>query len=250
MRISSVKLLLSSILAGCAAAFFLIGATPASQAVAEIEKIEYEVVDGAILVFGYRLETENPLPEIGDCEGCEAIGFQRSPDGRWILIESDVRLTANDIWLYDTSTGAEPKHVVDKRYGTHLLDTKWYSSRIFEVRWAGQGYGKSLLIDAENPGDGELLADLLLYNAERDIYARFDYELDTDVSMVEIGSAFSRAAGTERIPIPLDLGSRWDWASRIDKVEIDGAHLIVTYDAEARGKVTDRFPARMLGGTR
>ena len=211
--------------------------------------IDYSVVEGAVLVFGHRLETENSLPEIGDCEGCGAIGFHRSPDGRWILIVSDVMPTDNDIWLYDTRSGAMPKHLIDKRRGRHL-ETGWLSDHVFELRWAGMGYSSSLLFDAAGPGAGKALDDLLLYDSARDVYARFHYDADRSASMVEIGAAFSTSAGVERFPVALDNEYLSDWRDQFDSIGIDGAHLVVTYHTKARGPVTDRFAPQILAGAR
>jgi hypothetical protein len=223
--------------------------TPGAGAATGGGDVDYEVVDGAVLVFGHRLETSNRLPEIGDCEGCGAIGFHRSPEGRWILIVSDVRFTDNDIWLYDTSTGAMPTHVVDKRHGRHL-ETDWLSSGVFEVRWTGMGYSGSLLFDAAGPSAGKALADPLLYDVARDVYVRFHYDANSSASMVEIGSAFSASAGTERFPIALDNEYLSEWRFQIEGVEIDGADLAVTYKTKVRGLVTDRFSPQILGGAR
>lgn len=227
----------------------IVAAPLAAAETAKPAKPEYQVVDGAVLVFGHRLETENPLPKIGHCETCSAIGFVYSPDERWVMIISDVRFTDNDIWLYDTSTGAKPRRVVDKRRGKHLIETDWLSNRIFEIRWGGMGYTTSLLFDVANPGEGKALSDLLLYDVERDVYARFhNVANEYPGYMIEVGSAFSPAVPAERFAIALDMEYLSDWAFQIDSVEIDGAHLVVTYDTKARGKVTDRFPARVLGG--
>lgn len=211
--------------------------------------IDYAVVEGAVLVFGHRLETENPLPEIGDCEGCGAIGFHRSPGGRWVLIVSDVRFTDNDIWLHDTNTEAMPTHLVDKRRGRHL-ETGWLSDRVFEVRWSGMGYSSSLLFDAAGPGAGKALDDMLLYDSARDVYARFHYDAQLSASMVEIGPVFSASAGAERFPVALDNEYLSDWRDQFESIEIDGAHLVVTYHTKARGLVTDRFAPQILAGAR
>lgn len=215
----------------------------------EAADIEYEVVEGAVLVFGYRLETVNPLPEIGDCEGCGAIGFDRSPDGRWVLIVSDVRFTDNDIWLYDTTTRARPARVVDARGGRHL-ETGWLSDRVFEVRWSGMGYSSSLLFDVARSGDGVALANLLRYDAARDVYVRFHYDAQLSASMVEIGSAFSASAGVERFAVALDNEYLADWRDQFESVEIDGTQLVVTYKTTARGLVTERFAPKILAGAR
>lgn len=234
---------LSLALAICLAATL----TPGAGAGTGSGDVDYEVVDGAVLVFGHRLETGNRLPETGDCERCGAIAFHRSPDGRWILIVSDVRFTDNDIWLYDTSTGAMPTHVVDKRRGRHL-ETNWISDRVFGVRWSGMGYSSSLLFDVAGPGTGKALENLLLYDAERDAYVRFHYDAQISASMVEIGPAFSLSAEVERFPIALDNEYLSDWGDRIESVEIDGAHLVVTYKTKTKGPITDRFAPRILGG--
>lgn len=234
-------------LAACLAVALL--AAPGARAASVSDDIEYQVVEGAVLVFGHRLETENPLPGIGDCEGCGAIGFHRSPDGRWILIVSDVRFTDNDIWLHDTTTRARPTRVVDARGGRHL-ETDWLSDRVFDVRWSGMGYSNSLLFDVARPGDGVALANLLRYDAARDVYVRFHYDAQLSASMVEIGSAFSASAGVERFPVALDNAYLSDWRDQFESVEIDGAHLVVTYKTKARGPVTDRFAPQILAGAR
>jgi hypothetical protein len=234
-------------LAACLAGALL--GVPGAGAAGGGGDIDYAVVEGAVLVFGHRLETENPLPGIGNCEGCGAIGFHRSPDGRWILIVSDVRPTDNDIWLYDTRSGAMPKHLVDKRRGRHL-ETGWLSDRVFEVRWAGMGYSSSLLFDAAGPGAGKALDNLLLYDAARDVYVRFHYDADRSASMVEIGLAFSASVGVERFPVALDNEYLSDWRDQFEGIEIDGAHLVVTYHTKARGPVTDRFAPQTLAGAR
>lgn len=234
-------------LALCLAA--ALSSAPGARAAGGGGDIDYAVVDGAVLVFGHRLETRNPLPEIGDCEGCGAIGFHRSPDGRWILIVSDVRFTDNDIWLYDTSTGAMPNHLVGKRQGRHL-ETDWLSDRVFEVRWGGMGYSGSLLFDAASPGAGRALANLLLYDAARDVYVRFHYDKHTRANMIEIGAAFSASTWASRYPIVLDNEYPSDSIHQFESVEIDGAHLIVTYKTKAGGPVTKRFTPQILDGAR
>ncbi len=211
--------------------------------------IEYEVVDGAVLVFGYRLETLNPLPRVGDCEGCGEIGFYPSPDGRWVLIVSDVRFTDNDIWLYDTASGARPERVVDARGGRHLA-TEWHSEQVFEVRWSGMGYSSSLLFDVAHSGDGVALANLLGYDAARDVYMRFHHDAEGAAGMVETGPVFSPSGAVERFPIALDNEYLADWMDRIETVEIDDAHLLVIYKTKARGLVTDRFAPKILEGAR
>jgi hypothetical protein len=234
-------------LAACLAVALL--AAPGAGAAGGGGDIDYAVVEGAVLVFGYRLETLNPLPEIGDCEGCGAIGFHRSPDGRWVLIVSDVRFTDNDIWLYDTTTRARPARVVDARGGRHL-ETNWLSDRVFEVRWSGMGYGNSLLFDVARSGDGVALANLLFYDAARDVYVRFHYDAQLSASMVETGPAFSASTGVERFTVALDNEYLSDWRDQFEGVEIDGAHLVVTYHTKARGPVTDRFAPQILAGAR
>lgn len=233
--------------AACLAATLL--AAPGAPAAAETAKPEYEVVDGAVLVFGHRLETENPLPKIGDCEDCGAIGFHRSPDGQWILIESDIRFTANDIWLYDTKTRAMPRHVVDKRRGRHL-ETNWFSNRIFEVRWSGMGYSSSLLFDVENPVERKALSNLLLYDSGRDVYVRYRYNKEMFAHEIEIGSVFSPGGEAERFPVALDVEYLSDAIYRFESVEIGGMDVVVTYDTKARGRVEDRFSPRVLSGAR
>ena len=234
-------------LAACLAV--VLSTAPGGRAATGGGDIDYAVVDGAVLVFGHRLETVNPLPEIGDCEGCGAIGFDRSPDGRWVLIVSDVRFTDNDIWLYDTTTRARPTRVVDARGGRHL-ETGWLSDRVFEVRWSGMGYSNSLLFDVARSGDGVALANLLRYDAARDVYVRFHYDAQLSASMVETGSAFSASAGVERFPVALDNEYLSDWRDQFESIEIDGAHLVVTYHTKARGPVTDRFAPKILEGAR
>lgn len=221
----------------------------APLAAADTAKPEYEVVDGAVLVFGHRLETENPLPEIGDCEGCGAIGFHFSPGGRWVLIESDVRFTANDIWLYDTASGARPKHVVGKRLGRHL-ETKWISNNIFEARWSGMGYSSSLLFDVENPVERKALSNLLLYDSARDVYVRYRYNKEMFAHEIEIGFVFSPGGEAERFPVALDVEYLSDAIYRFESVEIGGMDVVVTYDTKARGRVEDRFSPRVLSGAR
>lgn len=236
---------LSLALAICLAATL----TPGAGAATGNGDVDYEVVDGAVLVFGHRLATGNRLPETGDCERCGAIAFHRSLDGRWILIVSDVRFTDNDIWLYDTSTGAMPNHVVDKRRGRHL-ETSWLSDRVFEVRWSGMGYSNSLLFDVARSGDGVALANLLFYDSARDVYVRFHYDAQLSASMVETGSAFSASAGVERFAVALDYEYLADWRDQFESIEVDGAHLAVTYKTKARGLVTDRFSPQILEGAR
>ncbi len=232
-----------------ASATFLALTAPGAQAATETAKPEYEVVDGAVLVFGHRLETENPLPEIGDCEGCGAIGFHHSPDGRWVLIESDIRFTDADIWLYDTSTGAKPKHVVDRRYGRHL-QTNWLSDHIFEVRWIGMGYSRSLLFDARNPGERKVLGDLLLYDSGRDVYVRYRYDMKKPAFEIEIGSVFSPGGEPERFPIALDIEYLSDAIYQFETVEIDGPTVIVTHRTAAKALVSEEFSPKLLGGAR
>lgn len=234
-------------LAACLA--LVVMTAPGAQAETKIAKPRYEVVEGAVLVFGHRLETENPLPDIGNCEGCGSIGFHRSPDGRWILIESDIRFTANDIWLYDMRTGAEPKHVVDKRHGRHL-DTIWHSNRVFEVRWDGMGYSKSLLFDVGNPKEGKALDNLQMYDAERDVYVRYRRDPDMPAHEIEIGSAFSPAVEAERFGVALDVEYLSDAVGQFESVEIEGKDVVVIYNTTERGLVTDSLSPKILDGTR
>ncbi len=106
------------------AALFLAGTIQSPLAATEPPAPEYEIVNGSIVAFGHRLVPRVPLPDAGECDDCgpfHSVRFKHSPDARWILIVSDVHLTSNDIWLYDTRTTATPIHVVDKRRGRHLV---------------------------------------------------------------------------------------------------------------------------------
>ena len=181
----------SFVIPGLLAAVLL--AAPSAFAETKTTSPEYDVVEGAVLVFGHRLETENPLPEIGDCEGCGKIGFVSSPGGRWVLIVSDVRFKANDVWLYDTANGAMPVRLAGKRRGRHLTTT-WFSDHVFELRWAGVGYSTSLLFEAAEPGAGRALDDLLFYDAARDVYVRYFFDEEAASDMVEIGAVFAPPA--------------------------------------------------------
>jgi hypothetical protein len=233
------------------AALFLAGASQSPLAAAATPAPEYEVVDGAIVVFGHRLVPTEPLPEAGECGDCgpiHSVGFRHSPDGRWILIVSDVPLTSNDVWLYDTLTEAMPLHVVDRRRGQHLLGAEWHSGRVFEVSWGGMGYTASLMLDAENPGDPRKLNGLLLYDAGRDVYVRYLYDDATSADSIEIGSVLSAAGEPERFPISLDNVYLSDSQFMIEVVEIDGTSLIVTYNTAAQGPVREEFSPRLLSG--
>jgi len=220
-----------------------------TRAVSAHDTPEYEVVDGAILVFGHRLETDNPLPKQGNCDECWPIGFHRSPTGRWILIVSDVMFTANDVWLYDAGSKVTPRHLIDKRRGRHL-ETNWLSDRVFEVRWIGMGYSTSLLFDAANPGAGRAMDDLLLYDVERDVYVRYDYDNETSSDMIEIGSVFSRLGRVEHFPIALGGDSRVDAIYKFKSVEIAGSSVIVTHATSGEVLVSDEFSPQVLAGTR
>ena len=233
------------------AALFLAGASQSPLAATATPAPEYEIVDGAIVAFGHRLLPGEPLPEASECDDCgpiHSVGFNHSPDGRWILIVSDVRLAGNDIWLYDTRTEAMPIHVVDRRRGRHFLGAEWHSGRVFEVSWGGMGYTTSLMFDVENPGDYRELDHLLLFDAGRDVYVRYLYDFETATDAIEIGSVLSAGGETERFPIALDNEYLSDSRFMIEAVEIDGTSLIVTYNTTAQGLVREEFSPQLLGG--
>ena len=232
--------------------FFLAGMIQLPVAATETPAPEYEIVNGAIVAFGHRLVPREPLPEASECDDCgpfHSVGFNHSPDGRWILIVSTVHLAGNDVWLYDTRTEAMPIHVVDKRRGRHFLGAEWHSGRVFEVSWGGMGYMTSLMFDVENPGDPRELDDLLLYDAGRDVYVRYLHDFETATDAIEIGPVLSFAGETERFPIALDNEYLSNSRFMIEAVEIDGTSLIVTYNTTAQGLVREEFSPRFLGAT-
>ncbi len=233
------------------ASLFLAGTIQSPLAAAEPPAPEYEIVNGAIVAFGHRLVPREPLPEASACDDCgpfHSVGFNHSPDGRWILIVSDVHLAGNDVWLYDTRTEAMPIHVVDKRRGRHFVGVEWHSGRVFEVSWGGMGYTTSLMFDAENPGDRKELNDLLLYDAGRDVYVQYLHDIATSTDVIEIGPVLSTAGETERFPIALDNEYQSNSRFMIEAVEIDDTILIVTYNTTAKGLVREEFSPQLLGG--
>lgn len=233
------------------ASLFLAGTIQSPLAATEPPTPEFEIVNGAIVAFGHRLVPREPLPEAREADDrgpYHSVGFNHSPDGRWILIVSDVHLAGNDVWVYDTRTGAMPIHVVDKRRGRHFLGVEWHSGRVFEASWGGMGYMTSLMFDAENPGGHKEIDDLLLYDAGRDVYVQYLRDTATSTDVIEIGSVLSTAGETERFPIALDNKYQSDSRFMIEAVEIDDTILIVTYNTIAKGLVREEFSPRLLAG--
>ena len=213
------------------------------------DDFRYEIVDGAIVVFGHTLVPGDPLPEAGECDDCgpfHSVNFVRSPNERWILITSDVHLANFDAWIFDTQSKAAPNHIADKRRGRHFTGTEWHSDYRLELSFGGMGYSTSLFFDAANPNGAKKIDDLLLYDAERDVYVRYLHDFETWKHQIEVGPVFFVDGEIERFPIALDNEFLSESRLMIESVEIDGTSLVVTYDTTARGKVREVFYSRVL----
>jgi len=213
------------------------------------DDFRYEIVDGAIVVFGHALVPGDPLPKAGECDDCgpfHSVNLVRSPDGRWILIISDVHLANFDAWIFDTQSKAAPKRITDKRRGRHFTGAEWHSYYRLELSFGGMGYSTSLLFDAASSNGVKEINGLLLYDAERDVYVRYLHDFETSADKIEVGPAFSANDGIDRFPIALDNEYLSESRFMIESVEIDGTSLVVTYDTTARGKVREVFYPRVL----
>lgn len=81
------------------------------------DDFRYEIVDGAIVVFGHTLIPGDPLPKAGECDDCGPfhwVNLVRSPAERWVLIISDVHLANFDAWIFDTKSKAAPSRFMIK----------------------------------------------------------------------------------------------------------------------------------------
>ncbi len=110
------------------------------------DDFRFEIVDGAIVVFGHALVPGDPLPKAGECDDCgpfHSVNLVRSPEGRWILIISDAHLANFDAWIFDTQSKAAPKRITDKRRGRHFTGAEWHSYYRLELSFGGMGYSTS-----------------------------------------------------------------------------------------------------------
>ena len=213
------------------------------------DDIEYRLVDGAIVVFGHTLTPAEPLPDNIKCEECGAfhsVSLVQSPDKRWVLIISDVRLQNFDAWVFDTQSKSAPRRITDTRRGRHFTGVEWHSDDRLELSFGGMGYTTSLLFDAARAGGPKVIDNLLLYDGNRDVYVRYLYDSETSTDRVEVGRVFSVDEAIERFDIALDNKYVSNSRFMIQSVQIDGANLLVTYDTTARGKVRDVFEPRAL----
>ncbi len=213
------------------------------------DDFRYEIVDGAIVVFGHTLVPGDPLPKAGECDDCgpfHSVNFVRSPAERWVLIISDVHLANFDAWIFDTKSKAAPKRITDKRRGRHFTGAEWHSDYRLELSFGGMGYSTSLLFDAESSNGAKVIGDLLLYDAERDVYVRYLHDSETWTKIIEVGPVFSDVGAIDRFPIALDNEYLSESRFMIKSVQIDDTSLVVTYDTTARGKVRDVFFPQVL----
>jgi len=216
---------------------------------ADAGDIEYEIVDGKIVVFGHTLVPRKTLPDFAGCKECESTLYMRfvfSPDNRRILIVSDILRENFDAWVFDTQSGAVPVRIADERRGTHAGRPVWHSDNVIELPFAGMGYSTSIFIEVSNPSDAREIDGPLLYDADRDVYVNYEYNFDKKEHQVEVGTLFTDHREVERFPIALDIEYRSDSRHMIESVEIDGPNLIVTYNTTASGMVRDVFKPKVL----
>jgi hypothetical protein len=209
----------------------------------------YEILDGAIVVFGHSLVPAEPLPVVEKCDDCgpfHSVNFVPSPDKRWVLITSDVHLANFDAWIFDTRSKNKPLRVADKRRGRHFAGAEWHSNQRLELTFGGMGYSVSLLFDAVSSVDAKIIGDLLLYDAERDVYVRYVRNFEVGTDQVEVGQAFTVDGAIDRFTIALDNEFLSKSRFMIESVEIDAANLFVTYETTAKGKVREVFKPQAL----
>ncbi|MDJ0911519.1 MAG: hypothetical protein QNI99_20205 [Woeseiaceae bacterium] len=216
------------------------------------EKIEYEIVDGKLEVFGYELTPLEPLPDFESCEECdyaELVDLVPSPDQRYVLIVVDVRFTSFDAWLFDRQSGSAPTRIASGRRGRHLIRSEWHGDRRIEMTFAGMGYAASIFVDSESPGDAREVKDLLHYDADRDCFVGYRYDWDSSTHLIEVGTVFADHSVVETFPIALDNEYLSDSIRMFESVEIGGTDLIVTYQTTQSGLVRDVFQPALLRET-
>lgn len=221
----------------------------ASSNVNASDEPAYRIIDGAIVALGYTLAPADPLPDAASCDDCgpnHSVSIGASPDGRWILITSDVRLANFDAWVVDTRSLDAPVRIADRRRGRHFAGAEWLSDHTLELSFGGMGYSTSLLFDAAGWSDPEEISHLLLFEPDRNVYVRYLHDPETAKDQIEVGHAFSEDAKVERFTIALDNERLSESRFMIDSVEIDSSILIVTYDTTARGRVRDFFHPQAL----
>jgi hypothetical protein len=174
--------------------------------------------------------------------------FYQSPDERWVVIISDVHLTRTDVWLYDSDTTAAPVRVDAKRSGRHV-GSEWHGSSVFEIYRAGMGNRISELFRVDDVARKRVIHDILLYEAEKDIYVRYFFD-DGYKSWVALGRAFSTDRKEEKYPIELDIDYLSDAVFAIEEVKIDGSSLFVTHKKKDGTLVQETFPSDTLKGVR
>ncbi len=208
----------------------------------------YQVVDNDIVVLGHALTTAEQLPDLSceECAGAHNVTVVRSPGADWVLVVSDVHLSNFDAWILDEHEGSPPIRIAEHRCGRHLSKSQWHGNNIVELTFDGMGLRCTLLTDARNPTEVLGIDGLLHFDADRDVYVRYEWNVSPGAREIEVGPVFGGNGPIERFPIALDNPNVPDSLGEIVSVEIDGSELTVVYDTQARGIVSDTFRPQIL----
>jgi hypothetical protein len=203
--------------------------------------IQYEVVGGKLVVFGHVLDPVYPVP--GAEVESRVIAFHRSPDKKWIVIQSGYRIEV-DLWLYNTETKAKPVRIACQP-GNHTT-VNWHYSDVFEINWGGMGYDTSQLFQVGNPQTGKRVDGMLLYEPRRDVYVSFVID-DSLSSVIEVGRAFNeQKPALERFKLDLEYEYVSEARFAINDTRIVGNKLAVTHTRMNGDKVESVFSPRIL----
>ncbi|UCH48896.1 MAG: hypothetical protein JSU95_03580 [Betaproteobacteria bacterium] len=202
-------------------------------------EIEYEVKGGKLVVFGHVLEPVYSAPE-AQAEG-RVVFFHRSPDKKWIVIQSGYRIEV-DLWLYNTRTNGKPVRI-ECEPGNHTT-AKWYGSKVFEISWGGMGYEMSQLFRVDDTRTGKRVDGMLLYEPHRDVYVSLVID-DSLSSVIEVGRAFNEQQ-LERFKLDLEYEYVSEARFAINDTRIVGNKLVVTHTRLNGDKVESVFSPQLL----
>jgi hypothetical protein len=210
------------------------------SAFASDAKFPSRVRKGEITVFGYTLRSK----EIRAIKGEYFVSFDVSPNKRWVVILYDEPFDNVAVWLYDKTTKAAPKFLKAKRFGRHI-GVEWYGDDVFAIFGAGMGYQTSRLFRVENVDQYKDVDDIVVYDAERDIYALLNPDKKFNYFIV-VGRAFHTEVMEERFLIPLydkDLTGAIDY---VEKLIFTDTEFTVTYKNKDEKEITETFKSKLI----
>ena len=188
--------------------------------------------------------------KIGDCEECGAIGFHRSPDRRWILIEVRYQVHrqrhlalrhrhpghARSTWSIPGTENISRPNGIPIAFSKCAGPAWATAGPCCSIRRTPQRERRSATFFCTMP-NAMFTCTTVMTGKRRRMRSKS-------------GPCFHRAARRSDFPIALDVEYRSDAIHQFESVGIDGPNVVVTYDTKTRGRVRERFSPRVLRNAR